>query len=196
MEGGHAAVKVVRMNPPANTRPGRPETAEHVASVLNSLRRTVRAFRAAAMVAEEVLSISGAQHFVLQQLADAPALSLNDLAGRTMTHKSSVSVVVSRLVSRGFVRRQRSAADRRGIVLTLTVAGRRALARVPDSAQSRLVAALERFDRADLAGFARLFERFTTELGIQSLRPAMLFEDEARGRAAAPARRRKGGRRR
>ncbi len=172
------------MTPPAKSRPGRSETAELVASVLNSLRRTVRAFRAAAMVAEDVLQISGAQHFVLQQLADAPAVSLNDLAVRTMTHKSSVSVVVSRLVARGFVRRQRSVADRRGIVLTLTPAGRRALRRAPDSAQTRLVAALQRLDRDDLAGFAGLFERFTVELGIQALKPAMLFENEPRGRKA------------
>ncbi|MGD0991562.1 MAG: MarR family transcriptional regulator [Gemmatimonadales bacterium] len=174
------------MTPPAKSRPGHSETAELVASVLNSLRRTVRAFRAAAMVAEDVLEISGAQHFVLQQLADAPAVSLNDLAARTMTHKSSVSVVVSRLVARGFVRRERSAADGRGVVVTLTPAGRRALRRAPDSAQTRLMAALQRLDRKELAGFARLFERFTDELGIRSLAPHMLFEEERRPRAAAP----------
>ena len=147
-------------------------------SVLNSLRRTVRAFRAAAQAAEEVVGVSGAQHFVLQKLADAPALSLNDLAARTLTHKSSVSVVVSRLVARGFVRRRRSSADGRSVVLTLTPAGRRALQRAPDSAQNRMLAALRRFPPAQLASFASLFERFTDELGVASLEPLMLFEDE------------------
>jgi len=115
-------------------RPADPPAAAHVESVLNSLRRTIRAFRAAAMTAESVLGISGAQHFALEKLAGAPALSLNELATRTLTHKSSAPVVVSRLVLRGYVRRQRSAADRRSIVLTLTPAGRRALERAPDSA--------------------------------------------------------------
>ncbi len=154
------------------------EAGPDVELVLNSLRRVVRAFRAMAQVAEDVLGITGAQHFVLLKLAEAPALSLNDLAARTMTHKSSVSVVVSRLVDRGLVRRDRSSADGRGIVLTLSAAGRRALARAPEPAQTRLVAALHRMSRHDLAAFARLFERFTEELGVRALEPTMLFEDE------------------
>jgi DNA-binding MarR family transcriptional regulator len=165
------------------------EPTADVASVLNSLRRVVRAFRAVAQVAEDVLGISGAQHFVLQKLAEAPALSLNDLAARTMTHKSSVSVVVSRLVDRGLVHRRRSSADGRGIVLTLTAAGRRALAQAPESAQTKLVAALQRLPRADLAAFARLFERFTDELGVRTLEPTMLFEDESGARRAREPRR-------
>ncbi len=148
------------------------------ASVLNSLRRVVRAFRAMSQLAEEVIGISGAQHFVLERLAEAPALSLNDLAARTMTHKSSVSVVVSRLVERGLVRRQRSSADGRSIVLTLAPKGRRALARAPQSGQARLVAALQRLGRDDQKTFATLFERFTEELGVRGLEPLMLFEDE------------------
>ncbi len=154
------------------------DQALYAKSVVNSLRRTVRAFRAAAQAAEEVLGVSGAQHFVLQKLADAPALSLNDLAARTLTHKSSVSVVVSRLVSRGFVRRRRSSADGRSVVLTLTPAGRRALERAPDSAQNRMLKALRRFPPTQLVSFASLFERFTDELGVASLEPLMLFEDE------------------
>ncbi len=158
-----------------------PSPGDHVLyaqSVLNALRRTVRAFRAAAQAAEDALHVSGAQHFVLQNLADAPALSLNDLASRTLTHKSSVSVVVSRLVDRGFVRRRRSSVDGRSIVLTLTPAGRRALERVPDSAQNRMLRALRRFPPRQLARFASLFERFTEELGVAALEPLMLFEDE------------------
>ncbi|HTT69382.1 MAG TPA: MarR family transcriptional regulator [Gemmatimonadales bacterium] len=161
----------------------------HARSVLNSLRRTVRAFRAAAQAAEAGLGISGAQHFVLERLADAPALSLNDLATRTLTHKSSVSVVVSRLVERGLVRRHRSAADGRSIVLTLTPAGRRALARAPESAQHRMVTALRRFPPGQLARFARLFERFTAELGVATLEPLMLFEEERAERSGGRLRR-------
>ena len=162
----------------ARSGPSSGDQVLYARAVLNSLRRTVRAFRASAQAAEEVLGVSGAQHFVMQKLADAPALSLNDLAARTLTHKSSVSVVVSRLVERGFVRRHRSSADGRSIVLTLTPAGRRALERAPDSAQSRMLTALRRFPPDQLARFASLFERFTDELGVAGLEPLMLFEDE------------------
>ena len=162
----------------APVRPTGAGAPAHVASVLNSLRRVVRAFRAMAQVAQEVAGISGAQLFVLQRLAASPALSLNDLAARTMTHKSSVSVVVRRLVERGLVRRRRSAADGRSIVLTLTPAGRRLIERAPESAQHRMIAALRRFPRRDLEAFAVLFGRFTDELGVTGLEPTMLFEEE------------------
>ena len=177
----------------AGSRVSSADQVLYATSVLNSLRRTVRAFRAAAQTAEDVLGVSGAQHFVLQKLAEAPALSLNDLAARTLTHKSSVSVVVSRLVARGFVRRHQSSADGRSIVLTLTPAGRRALERAPDSAQNRMLAALRRFPPAQLARFASLFERFTDELGVATLEPLMLFEEEGARRSAAERPRRSGG---
>ena len=166
----------------AATRPHPRDRAQDARAVLNALRRTIRAFRASAQAAEEVLGVSGAQHFVLEKLADAPSLSLNDLAARTMTHKSSVSVVVSRLVERGLVRRRRSTADARSIVVTLTPAGRRALERAPMSAQTRMVEALRRLPTGQLAQFAGVFERFTDELGVGTLEPLMIFEEERSGR--------------
>jgi DNA-binding MarR family transcriptional regulator len=170
----------------ARVRPAGGASAAQVAQVLNSLRRVVRAFRAMAQVAQDVMGTSGAQHFVLQKLAEAPALSLNDLAARTMTHKSSVSVVVKNLVDRGLVRRRRSSADGRSIVLTLTSAGRRAIERAPESAQTRMITALRRFPRRDLETFSGLFARFTDELGVGTLEPTMLFEDESAIRRAGP----------
>jgi len=181
----------------SKAEPGAPALAD-VTSVLDSLRRTVRAFRAAAQVAQERLGISGAQHFALQQLARGPAPSLNDLAARTLTNKSSLSVVVSRLVEGGFVRRTVSRADRRSVVLSLTAQGRRALERAPDSAQTRMIAALQRLSPGDLRALAATFARFTEELGISTLEPALIFEDVApqrRRRAPgrrSPKRRRKG----
>ena len=166
-------------------------TEAHVTSVLDSLRRTVRALRAAATTAETRLGISGAQLFALQKLADAPAPSLNALAARTLTQKSSISVVVSRLVARRLVRREPSAVDGRGIVLALTPAGRRALARAPESAQQRFILALHHLPPDDLEAFARIFARFTEALGLATTAPVMLLEDHpaTHGPAQRPPRR-------
>ncbi len=149
-----------------------------VTATLDALRRIVRALRAAAQGAERRLGISGAQLFVLERLAEAAAPSLNDLAERTHTHKSSVSVVVSRLVARRLVRRRRADGDRRGVELAITAAGRAALRRAPRSAQTRLVEALRRLRPAERAGLVAGLERFTAELGIRGLKPTMLFEEE------------------
>ncbi len=151
---------------------------EQVTTTLDAFRRIFRAARAAAQGAERQLGLSGAQHFVLEQLARAPAPSLNDLAARTHTHKSSVSVVVSRLVARRLVSRRRAQSDRRGVVLAITPTGRAAMRRAPESAQARFVAALRRLRPRERATLATGLERFTEELGIRRLEPTMFFEEE------------------
>ncbi len=145
-------------------------------SALNSMRRVFHALRAWAQEAETGSGISGAQLFVLQQLGHASAPSLKSLAQRTLTSTAAVSVVVSRLVGRGLVRRQASRLDGRRVVLTLTAAGRSVLSRAPEAPQLRVLSALRRMPRRELAAFARQFERFVDELGIGTLEPRMLFE--------------------
>src|SRR5689334_15186059 len=90
---------------------------------MNAVRSIVRAQRINTRAVELKMGISLAQLFVLQQLADRPADSLNELAERTATHQSSVSVVVRRLVERGLVSRTASANDRRRIEIEVTPAG-------------------------------------------------------------------------
>src|SRR5690349_23944856 len=91
---------------------------------MNALRSIVRALRINTRAIELKMGISLAQLFVLQQLAERPASSLNELAERTATHQSSVSVVVRRLVERGLVSRTSSSSDRRRIEIAVTPAGR------------------------------------------------------------------------
>ena len=102
-------------------------SAEPVRVVVDSVRRIVRALRESSREAERKVGISGAQLFVLQQLAGGPAQSVSDLAERTLTHQSSVSVVVQRLVSVGLVARRPSRSDRRRTELRLTSRGRHVL---------------------------------------------------------------------
>src|SRR6266567_4361712 len=94
------------------------------ARALNAIRAIVRALRINTRAIELEMGISLAQLFVLQQLAERPADSLNDHAERTATHQSSVSVVVRRLVERGLVSRTPSTTDKRRIQIDVTAAGR------------------------------------------------------------------------
>jgi DNA-binding MarR family transcriptional regulator len=154
-------------------------------SVLDSIRRIVRALRVSSRAAEKQVGLSGAQLFVLQRLADGGgrALSLNELAARTVTDQSSVSVVVQRLVRLGLVRAARSRADGRRMELGLTAAGRRAAARSSASgaAQERLIAALGRMGAASRRRLAGLLERVVREAGIDVDGAAeMFFESDAR----------------
>ena len=110
-----------------------------------------------------------------------PSISVNELAALTHTHQSSVSVVVSRLVDRGFVRRVAAKADRRRMVLSLTAKGKRVAGRSPDVPQDRLVrgiAGLPAARRRQLA--ASLTQLAAVMRGDR--RPAVMFFEERTAR--------------
>jgi DNA-binding MarR family transcriptional regulator len=145
-------------------------------AVLDSIRRIVRALRESSRKTERSVGLGAAQLFVLQRLAGAPPLSINELADRTLTHQSSVSVVVSRLVRAGLVARTRAAADGRRVEITLTPAGRNVLERAPAAAQDRLIGALGLLGvaaRKDLAGH---LGRLVEAMALPPHHPPMFFE--------------------
>jgi DNA-binding MarR family transcriptional regulator len=156
---------------------GRPSAARaEVRAGLDALRRIVQGVRLSSTHAERVTGLSGAQLFVLQQLAEAPAQSLNELAARTRTHQSSVSTVVTRLVEGRLVSRRRAAADGRRVSLQLSAAGRALLAGAPETAQSRLITALERMSPRRRAALVDGLATLVGALGMAAAPPAMFLE--------------------
>jgi len=164
----------------------------HLNGVVNSLRRITQAIRLSSSVVQDRLGITGAQLFVLQELAELPGASLRELADRTLTDQSSVSVVVSRLVDGGQVARRISSVDARRTELTLTAAGRVLLRRAPELAQTRLVAALRAEPVARLRVTASVLARVAGELSSTSEPAPMFFEPAADKRRAAARRRTRG----
>src|SRR5215211_3116646 len=105
---------------------------------MDAIRAVVRALRINTRAIELKIVISLAQLFVMQQVAERPADSLNDLAERTATHQSSVSVVVRRLADRGLVSRRASSADKRRVQIAVTPEGQKLLVGAPRTVQLRL----------------------------------------------------------
>jgi DNA-binding MarR family transcriptional regulator len=155
----------------------RPPRADDVRKVMDGLRKIVRALRLSAREAERKAGISAAQLFVLEALVEQPASSLNELADRTATDQSSVSVVVRRLVEQGYVERRASSEDARRVELRLTTAGRKLLRRCPEPTQVRLIAALDRLAAHDLAALRAGVEELVRGLGMDGEAPRMFFEE-------------------
>jgi DNA-binding MarR family transcriptional regulator len=147
--------------------------------VINSLRRITQGIRLSSSVVQQKLGITGAQLFVLQQLADQPVSSLRELQTRTFTDQSSVSVVVSRLVAAGHIVRRRSKTDARRIELALSPSGRALVKRAPELAQTRLVDTLRGVAAKDLKTAAAVLERVAQAVSPED-EPAMFFEPPAR----------------
>ncbi len=160
------------------TTPAARRADADVRSILDSVRRIVRELRLASRAAEKAVGLSAAQLFVLQKLAEAPVLSLNELAQRTRTDQSSVSVVARRLAEAGLLQRQRSGDDGRRVEMSLTAKARRLLDKAPGAAQERLIAALHRLPDAGRRPLARLLQAWVKEAGLQDDVVVMFFEEE------------------
>ena len=159
----------------------------HVRAVVDSLRRIVRAFRISARALEDRLGISAAQLFVLHQLKEDDATSIDELAARTMTHQSSVSVVVGRLAERRLVTRRVAADDARRTEIALTANGHALLRKAPEVMQERLIGALARLGPDQLHSLAQQLTALVRELEMDRGEAGMFFDDEsaiANGRAA------------
>jgi len=156
---------------------GRGKPATEVREVLNSLRQIVRSLRVSSRAAEQRVGLSGAQLFVLSCLARQSPCSVNELATRTATDQSSVSVVVSRLVALGHVRRVKSKTDRRSVELSLTRSGHALLQSAPEAAQDRLIASLSQLKKTELTTLSRLLGKVVDGADVSEQIPSLFFEE-------------------
>ena len=144
-------------------------------AALDGVRRLNRGLRLAARGVERATGMSAAQLFVLEQLASAPAASIGDLAERTHTDRSSVSVVVERLVARRLVTRVASEGDRRRSEVRITRAGMQVLRRAPMAPTEMLIRALGMMTPQTKRSLGKALQELNERLGFAEA--AMLFED-------------------
>jgi MarR family transcriptional regulator, organic hydroperoxide resistance regulator len=153
--------------------------------ILQSLRAIVRDLRRASVSCEKQFGLSAAQLFVLQALRDQPGMSLGEVAQRTATDSSSVSVVVRKLEEKGLVQKRTSSKDGRRLELSLTPNGRRLSEKSPPAVQDLLIQRIGDLSHHDRRSLAGLLDRIAQPgAGDQPM-----FFEESPGEAA-----RKGGR--
>ena len=149
-----------------------------MASIVRSIRAVARDLRISGRASEQKLGISGAQLYVLEELNEGEALSINELAARTFTHQSSASTLVSRLVERRLVTRSADRGDARKLSISLTASGRALLKKAPHVSQTRLVAGLRELSHGDLKQLAK---------NLSVLAEIMVDQGSAEASAAHPA---------
>ncbi|MDB4888091.1 MAG: MarR family transcriptional regulator [Gemmatimonadetes bacterium] len=148
-------------------------------------RRLVRALSRSARAVEASSGISGAQLFILRQLAtvDRP-LSVNELAALTFTHQSTVSAILNLLVERRLVTRTPASDDARRMVIALTARGRALTDSAPPTVQTQLVDGLARLPAAQRDSLADGLEAWLDAAGLSGEAAPLFFEHEpAAGRS-------------
>lgn len=161
-------------------------------AILDAVRRILRHVRNVAATSHGSLGITAAQLFVVQTLAEAEGdLSVNELAERTYTDQSTLSVVAQRLEDLGLIVRRRSAEDRRRVHLSVTAKGRALVRRNIPSPQHGLLEGIRRLPPGARAGLATHLKDLVRAMGLDQAPAPMMFEDDARSpgrRGRAPRR--------
>lgn len=156
----------------------RATAADDAKSILNRIRRLVRALRMFDKEAQSRFGIGAAQMFILHVLHASSELSLNELAERTATDQSSASLAAARLVEDGYVRRSVREEDRRQVRLSLTPKGRTLVRRSPPAAQERILESVAAMQPSERMQLMTLLDKLMNGMAAGDGRTGMLFQDE------------------
>lgn len=128
-------------------------TAVRRSAALEVLKKFRQIFRAAKLhfrQVERVSGVSGAQLWVLAELAERPGSRVKDLAASMALHQSTVSNLLEALSRRKLLVRRRDGADQRVVRVFLTATGERLVRKAPGPARGVLPDALEALPAAEL----------------------------------------------
>lgn len=160
--------------PRSNAAAGRqPEPLE----TLGKFRIIIRAAQRHSAAIQKQCGVSGAQLWMLQEIADAPGLRVGELAARMAIHQTTTSNLIDALEKRGYLKKSRDEADQRVVNLLLTPAGARVLRKAPSPARGLLPEALARVDPK---------KRAQLDAGLQALLDVIDGADDRAGAQPLP----------
>lgn len=166
------------------SQPIPPDPESDARRVFDALRWIVRELRLSQSPAGPGKGLSAAQVFVIHTLREHGALSVRDLAERTATDPSSVSVVVRKLHEKGLVAKKPSPEDHRRLKITLTAAGARIAKASPVPVQQVLLDRMAQLSPDQMRVLADLLERVAPPR--DGSHPAPMFFQEGSAGGGSP----------
>ena len=94
-----------------------------ISETMQSLRRIFKAIQDYSQEVSNSFGITGPQLWALKIVSQHAGLALGDLSRKMYLHPSTVTGVIDRLESKGYVVRDRDSADRRVVKVNLTPCG-------------------------------------------------------------------------
>jgi len=134
-------------------------------SFLETFGAVRRCLSALAQQAYAELEIGATQAKFLRVVGDRPQISQAQLARATSTDPTLTGRGLATLIERGWVKRERSAEDRREYVLSLTAAGRRVRDKVEALREGMATRIVSSLSERDLEDFDRIAKKILDGLG-------------------------------
>ncbi len=127
--------------------------------ILHSIRRIIRASDMHSKELASDYNITAPQLVTLHSIAVRQKTSINELSKMVSLDASTLVGIIDRLEAKGYVRRERSAEDRRQVAIHITDAGKSFIASAPSPLQSSLAKSLTRLTPLEQSIIAQSLER-------------------------------------
>jgi DNA-binding MarR family transcriptional regulator len=157
------------------SRSGKPADT---ASIVQGLRRIVKALHTYSQEVRTEYGLTGAQLWALKTLRRDGPMPAGQLATALVVNQSSITALVDRLVRGGLVRRVRRRPDRRVVEIALTQRGTALAADAPDPAQGRLLHALDRMSPAEVRKVRQAVDRLVEAMEATDVVARFFFSDD------------------
>jgi len=146
-------------------------------AILQKLRIVIRSAQRHSVWIEKQCGVSGAQLWIMQELASTPGLRVGEVAARLAIHQTTASNLLDELQKQALVVKTRDSADQRVVRLTLSETGAALLVRAPKPARGLLPAALMEMEEEPL---------LRLDAGLQELLDSIEVLDEEHGMLPLP----------
>jgi DNA-binding MarR family transcriptional regulator len=155
---------------PAKPLPG------HEERILRAIRRIIRSvdIYSHKLAAESGMTVP--QLTCLLRVVEAGPLTLKALANKVDLSASTLVGIVDRLARKGLLRRERSLADRREVLISATEEGAILASGSPSPLQDRLVAALDSLPEIERVAIALSLERIVDLMQIRQVDAAAILD--------------------
>lgn len=144
-------------------------------SILRSLRKVSRAIDLHSRRLVATYQLTGPQLVCLRQLKGSPGMTPTQLARAVALSNATITGILSRLEARGFVEREKSAADRRRVLLRLTPTGDTLVEQAPSPLQERFARALDELPEANRTIIDTVLKQIVEMMGAEEIDASPVF---------------------
>ncbi|MBI3803633.1 MAG: winged helix-turn-helix transcriptional regulator [Nitrospirae bacterium] len=149
-----------------------------IAEIVQSFRRI---FKAIQQYSEEVLKefgVTGPQLWLLKTLRHDGGTSVSELTQKMYLHISTVSGIIDRLETKGYVVRKRDAPDRRVVMVHLTAIGKRIVDQAPEPSQGKLLHSLQYLSEKEVLEMHEALLKIVRLMEVERVKATFFFSEE------------------
>ncbi len=149
-----------------------------ISETVQSLRRLFKAIQDYSQDVSSTFGITGPQLWALKTISAEDALPLGILSKKMYLHPSTVTGVVDRLETKGYVMRSRDPNDRRIVNVQLTPRGKEVVKKAPSPVQGKLIYGLRKLKRSEVDAIYQSVLKLVEIVDAEHVEATFFFDKE------------------